>query len=563
MRPASRFRPFRLHAYWSLLTCLLSGCLLSYSRALRNDETAKPDLDITYIERGPLYPAYCVGYDQPDLTDLPILLDPQTLQPLDATHDVKRQPAAGDKVTYKAHVRNRGNASCGEWEYQWTVDDRPLTNGVFKTILKPGDEGWVVLTWEWQAGAHRIRCTVDPAHKIAQTTQKNDSLEVATNAWLLALAVDQQTYDRFNTLDNVAGTRSFEDWAQWHIAKMNALLKASPSASGGGAISAGGSRASVACNKIVITPDAAQPWPTLLQTEASTPLDAGYDGAWAFGHALDTAHWAANPDYGLLHEWGHQLGLTDENLLDRQPAQNLVPDESGDALLLGHISSQAGGLMYAPDNHGFALLDVAALNAQAAMRRGYYGDTYFAMPATNVLLVLDASGKPVPDARVTAWQDDGDNILRGTPIFSERTDREARLVLPNRPTPHITTPNGFSLHDNPFGQGTVTGAKNVLLLRIAARGQTDTAWLDVAELNLAYFSGNRSVATYTRQGHHPAQAAPRPPASLHADTNGSKITLTWDAVSGAKAYRVYCCDTRTGEWQSVGPALADTTCATA
>ena len=320
MRPPSLRHPRPLHAYCLLVGCLLFGCLRSYSRAMRHAETAKPDLDVTYIERAPLYPAYCVGYDQPDLTDLPVLLDPQTLQPLDPAHDVKRQPATGDKVTYKAHVRNRGGAPAGEWEYQWYVDDKPQTFGVFKTTLKPGEEGSLTLAYEWQAGAHRIRCTVDPAHKIAQTTQQNDTLEVATNAWLFVLAVDQQTYDRFNALDNVAGTRSFEDWAQWHIAKMNDLLKSSPTP-GASAASAAHIPPAVACNKIIIAPDAAQPWPTLLQSEASTPTDAGYDGAWAFGHAPDIARWAANPDYGLLHEWGHQLGLTDANRLDTQPAQ--------------------------------------------------------------------------------------------------------------------------------------------------------------------------------------------------------------------------------------------------
>ena len=556
------FRASPLHVCCLLSCCLLSCCLLFLPLDLWGDEAAKPDLDVTYIERTPLYPAYCVGYDQPDLLDLPVLLDPQTLQPLDPAHDVKRQPAPGDKVTYKAYVRNHGRAPCGEWEYQWTVDDKPLALAVCKTTLKVGEEGCVVLNWQWQPGAHRIRCTVDPAHKVTQTTQKNDTLEVATNAWLFVLVVDQQTYDRFNALDNVAGTRSFEDWAQWHIAKMNDLLKSSASSSRPDAKNASSLPASVACNKIVIAPDAAQPWSALLQTPASNPLDAGCDGAWAFGHAPDIAHWALHTDYGLLHEWGHQLGLTDANLLDRQPAQNLVPDESGDPLLLGHISSQAGSLMYAPDNPGFSPLDVAALDAQAGKRRGYYGDTTFAMPTTNVLLVLDASGRAIADARVTAWQDEGDNILRGVPIFSEPTDRQGRLVLPNRPTPHITTPNGFALHDNPFGQITLTGVKDVLLLRIAARGQTDTAWLDVAELNLAYFNGNHGLATYTRRTHIPAEAAPLPPASLRADASPNDIRLTWDAVSGAKAYRVYCCDALSGAWQVIGPDLADTACTT-
>ena len=562
--------------------CLLLPvwCLLPVGAAQKND-TARPDLDVTYIERAPLYPAYCVGYNQPDLVDVPILLDAQTLQPLDRANDIKRQPAPGDRVTFTAHVRNRGSAACGEWEYQWFVDDAPAASGTYKNALKPGEEAAVTLAWNWQAGAHRIRCTVDAGYKIAQTTPKNDTLEVATNAWLLALAVDQQTYDRFNQLDNVAGTRSFEDWAQWHIAKMNELLQSrtKPSLSplsgtysdphltlsatdenDSGQDKRNGAGARVACNKIVVVPDANLPWPDLLRTEAANPLDAGYDGAWAFGHASDMAHWAANPDWGLIHEWGHQLALTDENGLDRQPGQNLVRDESGDPLAMGHVSSQAGGLMYAPGERGFSPLSLAALAAQTGTRRGYYGDHYFAMPAASLLVILDAAGKPVPNARVTAWQDDGDSIVQPVSVFSETSDMAGRILLPNRPAPHVTTPAGFTLHDNPFGQVLPNGAKAVLFLRIAARGQTDYAWLDVAELNLAYFAGNRSSVTVTRRTHIPALDAPRPPDSLRADSTDGKTTLTWDAVPAAKTYRVYRLDPRTSKWQTVGEPQDDTLC---
>ena len=336
--------------------------------------------------------------------------------------------------------------------------------------LQPGEEATVSTDWKWQSGPHRVRCAIDPQHKIAQTTQKNDSLEVPTDAWLLAWAIDRQTYDRFNHAINLVGTRSFEDWAQWHVAKMNDLFKSSPSPLN----PAGGSRVRVACGKIVIVPDIAQAWTDLLLPGASTPLEAGYDGAWAFGHVADVAKWAAAPDWGLIHEWGHQLGLTDENALDRAGSQNLVVNESGDPFLIGRASSQAGYIMYTPGEAKFSPQDMAALETQYGRRRGYYGDYYFAAPTTNILLVLDSAGKPVPNARVGFWQEDEAGVYQGSPAFTGSTDREGKFVLPNRPAPHITTAEGFTLHDNPFGQISVTGARDVFFIRITARGQNDT-----------------------------------------------------------------------------------------
>ena len=535
---------------------LLSVTLLTlHPFDARAKADAKPDLDVTCVERAPLYPAYTVAYDIPEKTGLPILLDPQTLQPLTPAQEqaVKRQPALGEKVTFTARIVNKGEAPTGEWEYEWLVDDKPLASGTFKNPLKPGEFAALSCPWNWEVGAHRVRCRIDPQHKIAQTFTQNDSLEVATDAWLLALTVDQATYDRFNHLDNVAGTRSFEDWAQWHIAQMNQRLQFSPSPLN----PRGGSRVRVACNKIVVVPDANQPWPVLLNIAAATPLEAGYDGAWAFGHAPDIAKWAAQTDWGLLHEWGHQLGLTDENALDRQGYQNLVTDAGGDPLLLGHLSSQAGFLMHTPGDTPFSPESMAALETQYGRRRGYYGDYTFAMPALNILLVLDAAARPLPDAQIACWQDE-EGVYEGMPAFVGATDKEGKFVLPNRPAPTVTTAAGFTLRDNPFGQITLSGPKDTLFLRITARDQTDYAWLDVAELNRAYWNGNKNIATYVRRTHLSAANALRAPDNLRAELSDEAVTLTWDGVGGAKGYRVYQAVSDQAEWQPVGGLLTET-----
>ena len=545
----------RFQSGWTCLLLLITSCgLMAKAYA---DEGAKPDLDVTLIERTPLYPAYAVGYDIPDLLDLPVLLDAQTRQPLanGENAQIKRQPQPGDKVTFTAHIFNKGDVPLPGWKYQWRLDDKPMQEGTHPAELPPGQETTETCEWTWQAGAHKIKFVADPAHEIAQVSQANDHREVATDAWLLLWGVDAQTYNSFNHLSNHVGTRSFEDWAQWHVDKLNQLLQtgASPLNPRGGA------RVRVACNKIVIVQDTSQPWAGVLPANAFTPHDAGYDGAWMFGRAPDMAKWASSPDWGLIHEWGHQLGLTDENGLDRSAAQNLVLDSGGDPLLLGYTSPLSRYMMHTPGPNEFSPLCLAALESQYGRRRGYYGDYHFAMPLRNALLITDTQGKPVSDARIAVWQD-ADGVYQSDPAFVGQTDGEGKFVLPNRNCPHVTTENGFTLHDNPFGQISFTGARNVVFIRIMARGQTDYAWLDVADLNLAYFNNIRNIATFARPTHIPPPNAPAPPSGLKADVNGEEVTLAWEGTGGAKSYRVYRAKPDVWEWEIAVDKVGDTTC---
>src|SRR5207249_12286223 len=131
--------------------------------------------------------------------------------------------------------------------------------------------------------------------------------------------------------------------------------------------------------------------------------------------------WAAIVDWGLNHEWGHELRLTDEYALDRPGFQNLAPDESGDPLLIGHMSSQIGYMMHGHGPTTFSPECMGALLTQYGRRRGYYGDFYYCIPQSNVLKVLDSGGKPVPGASVAFWQDT-ETEYKKPPVFSGKTD---------------------------------------------------------------------------------------------------------------------------------------------
>jgi hypothetical protein len=505
-----------------------------------------PDIDVLYIERTSRYPGYRPDYDLPGRQGVPVLADPKTRKPLTQAEAaaIKRWPSKGETVTFTAHVQNRGGGPAPEYDYVWLIDGKEVGRGKTSGSQAVGKETTATLQWRWQAGRHTVRFVADPLFKMRDQSLLNNSREDATDAWTLIWAVDPVTYTSFNKNRNFLGTRSFEDWAQWHIDHMNHLFDISPTPWDNLSPSVVGRRPSVPrprirCDKVVVIDAGEGVWDKVFGRGIQA-LDAGYDGAWPFGMRgeRECIEWAANVDWGLIHEWGHQLGLTDLYALDRPGFLNEVADENGDPLLIGHMSSQVGYMMHGHGPTTFSPECMGALMTQFGRRRGYYGDYYFNIPSQNLLRVLDSQGKPVAGAKVTFWQD-RDSAYSGAPAFSGTTDAQGLYLLPNRPAPHIKTELGYVQRDNPFGKINVVGQGDVFLIRIEARGQTDYAWLDIPEFNLAYWSTGPDRAVYSRTTHIPPAGAPVAPKNLRAQIKGDLVELAWDRAPGARGYRVY------------------------
>lgn len=480
------------------------------------------DLVVAYIERSPLYPEYRQMSSVPGGADTAAELQSR----------IQHHPKEGEEVTFTAHVRNCGNVPSKGWKFRWLVDGKEVAAGQHRPSLAVDAEAAETLTWRWQSGPHQVRFVVEPTDKRGEFAEFNNAREVATDAWLYLLGVEQTLYDRFRRHPNLVGTRNFEDWAQWHADRMNELFAKSP----GPGLPPGGCRARIAIARIIVRKD-----PRGLASEV------GYDGRWSFGDGNgggpepETARWAKGPDWGLIHEWGHQLGLTDEYMITPRLGGQFLDDE-GVPYPFQFGSWWEPYMMFTHGDTIYSPLCVAALDYQYGTRRGQqFGRYYYCLPKQCVYRVLDVNGQPVEGAEIAFYRsqtNDPKHFDGKTPIFRGKTDANGEFPIPNLPAPEATTPAGFTQRPNPFGPiDCVKGG--AFWIVIHARGHVDHDYLDIPLMNLAWFRGEKERATFTHQRYIPPPNAPKAPEGVSVSIEGSVVRLAWRPVPGAASYSVY------------------------
>ncbi len=106
----------------------LSAIQSAQARPLAAAEPPGFDLDVTFINRAPLYYAYCVEYpwDIPGQPGAPYLCT--------GTEDDQRWPEPGEMVTYTAHIVNKGLNPSPPTAYAWYIDDSEVASGTLPGI---------------------------------------------------------------------------------------------------------------------------------------------------------------------------------------------------------------------------------------------------------------------------------------------------------------------------------------------------------------------------------------------------------------------------------------------
>ena len=382
------------------------------------------DLDVTYVNRAPMYQAYCVQY--PD--GVP------TLCP--GTEGEQRWPAPGEVVTFTAHVVNKGTLISPDFAYKWFVDGAEVASGTHPG-LAPGAEGTATYPWTWAhtmdgervVDDHTVRFTVDPDDVIVETYESNNSLEDRTNALGFRIAITPEMYQAYNTPWDPVFSYSAEDWLQRQIAAMNwdltnAIYETTPQ----------GATERVRINWIEVTP--------------TSPIhDGRSDGGWFVDADYRLVSGGYDPvadvDWNLVHELSHQVGLIDLYNLNTAVTSVEVQDGEGLPANFGFTWPRPGlmgGGDIAPHTnpHLYSSHSARGISSTKGYRRGYYGEYQFDVPGQNYLRILDSQGDPVSDVTVNLYQRTGPPDWSGglsidnTPEISGTTGPDGLLLIPNR-----------------------------------------------------------------------------------------------------------------------------------
>ncbi len=486
------------------------------------DPPAGVDLDVTFINRAPMYWSYCIEYPN----GIP------TLCP--GTENEKRWPSLGEGVTFTAHIVNKGTLASPAFTYQWLIDGVEVMSGTHPA-LAPGAWGTATYQWVWahmMAGErvlddHRVQFVVDPLNAIAETYETNNNLEDRTNALGFRIALTPAMYDAYNTPLDPAFTYSAEDWLQRQIAAMNwafanSVYPTTPQ----------GATERVRINSIEVTP--------------TPPINEGAsDGGWFVEADYRVVSGYYDPvtdiDWGLVHELSHQVGLIDLYSLNIDATSVRVVDQRGTPSNFGFVWPRwdvmfGGDIAPHTDHHLYSSHSAGGISSSKGYRRGYYGEYQFDIPQQNRLLILDNQGNPAGGVQVALYQRNGppgwtgelsiDNI----PEISGTTSADGRLLLSNRPVGGgITTRTGHTLRDNPFGVVDVVGTGNRFLMRLSKGNHEEFAWLDITAFNLAYWQGHTVSHTFVITSHVPPPVAPIPPQITSAQIEGNQASLCWRA----------------------------------
>lgn len=449
------------------------------------------DLDVTYIERTPRYSRF----------------------------EAKQWPDPGELVTFTAHIMNKGTQASGSFNFQWLIDGQVVSNGTIAD-LGAGQEKTRQKMWNWVDGRHTVAFRVDPGGFVAETAEVNNVVEDVTDALTISWFVEFGAYARYGINANMRGTYSFEDWAQGVVAAFNQMAERSkyPDAPNG-------TYARVRFDKLVLLPDGTLPvgWynpPSWISGDLFYETDVQFQ----LSSGENWEIWGLDPyltDIGRVHETLHGLGHVDMYGIYVAAQEVLVTDTQGNPVVLtsklpGDLSSAnfeypGARYVHVPPRWFDIMVEsrsvyptlsehnVYALNRHWApgvrTPRVDYGDYLNDLPAETVLQVLDSNSKPLVGAKVEVFH----TPYLETYAYAKLFDNVPDIV-------GLTDSRGeFSLGAEPFGgnqrceaprpTGCISAA--VALIRMTRTdGQVGYAWLEIMDLNLAYWRGETARTVY-------------------------------------------------------------------
>ncbi len=517
-----------------------------------------PDLTVTFIEMSPKLPGLH-GRVEYDSLGRPILKggkafadlgERAAMEPEKVVAKVKLAYRPGEEISLAAHVKNVGFATARPFRYAWLLDGKEAASGRFERALGEMEEATFVHKTKWQAGLHHVTFRVRTDER--QIATINDEATDPLWGWGLVYIVHPRRVEAWHRHRTAYGTFSFEDFYRWHVEIMNRLFEASVYPS-----TPEGIRARVRLDRIVYAED---PEKAASEAEESDGLRRD-QGRWVWLDDDDrkkewkppTKEWRNQTEWSLPHELGHQLGLTDLYRLDDEGTEAHGMPDNGDKV--AHFMRRPHSMMHWHGPHVWSEVCAGALDQAWDKPRGHYGDHHFAIPAENLLEVLDVNGRPVAGARVEIFQrgvvldpdgkggeeagvrwfpvlEDGqfDHPMSTRTVIAGETGPDGRMRLPNRPAEEVRTLNGFHRKRNPFGNLNVVGQRGLMLAWVTKGDRRCPYFLEITEFNTAWFRGERERHVVRLSMPLGSVDSPSPPREVKVERlDGERAKVTWTA----------------------------------
>ncbi len=474
------------------------------------------DLQVVSIARTPRYQRYAPTYSVTDVTEPggfgPYSFSAATGLEGGQTQSTQRFPTVGQVTRYTATVRNAGTTNfVSSPVYTWRVDGVVVVNAVVPLlVLAPGETAEFTLNHVWTGTEQEIQISLDdPDDRLANNQFTTHAYSVGFLSY-----IDSTYFEDFKAqsqaLGAAAATDDFFDWLNRHMARFNQMMAEA------------GTPKRVHFDTLTVLPDAAA------DPAINTAPFAIFPFRYRAGEGTLRASGYYSPseeiDFGLLHEMGHQLGLIDLYRLD-------LPGELNQVNGRGYFTIPC--LMHGVSPF-LSAHSAGALTRWYQTAHGYYGQYLYAMPAQCRVRFLGNDNAPLAGATVRVYQRTArpgvGDVITSQVKFHGTTDSDGVYVLPNVPiNPALVPPafNGDTLGPNPFGYVDVVGTNGLLLLEVEDRGFTDSAWLDITEVNTAFFQGQTGTATFTRQVALGGSISTTPPEDM-TELNASEWTATAD-----------------------------------
>ncbi len=457
------------------------------------------DLGVVFIERLPRYLTHRVAYSV-DSHDCPYPFE-EFVGVVDCERDVeiKRWPDPGDTVELIAHVRNYGDTPSGPFAWQWKIDDEVLIakdhdglDGGKRTRFK------MTMTWPDSDENPVVEFVVDPLDQVEELIEDNNLVTDWIKGYTIGIYYSQIAYDSLKLSNQTGRTiQSPDQWVHNNAVSLNGFLARA------------GLEDRIRLELFFITDE----------RHPRTALRRYLDGWWPVwdGNYFTLEDYTRRPDIdiGLHHEWLHQLGVIDLYWLHVGPRNIQLPDVNrpGKQAACGppyhntewecfRLPYESLGLMSDASVRQIGAHTAGALRANSGFRRGYYGEYLYDTPTETSIKVVDSEGNPVPDATVHFYQLGLGGLVVTTiddiPEFTVVTDAEGSAKLPNRGPTGITTATGHQHRPNPFGLINVVGQNGLFLIEMISDECTNYEWLNITELNLAYWDGHTETAEFTK-----------------------------------------------------------------